>query len=85
MMENHSFDNLFGVYPKEIRQGGTFPAANITIPANLINSRPPGSLKSVLAGQFSTTDPVEGYGAYHTDWNHGRMNGFTNGSGPQSM
>ncbi len=85
MMENHSFDNMFGVYPEEIRPGGTFPAANITIPANLVSSRPSGLLKSVPVGRFSTPDPIEGYGPYHTDWNHGRMNGFANGSGPQSM
>ncbi len=85
MMENHSFDNMLGVYPMEFRNGSAHPAANITIPANLLTSHHTGLLKSVPAGQFSTTDPVEGYGAYHTDWNNGHMNGFVKGSGPQSM
>ncbi|BCS93271.1 alkaline phosphatase family protein [Metallosphaera javensis (ex Sakai et al. 2022)] len=30
-------------------------------------------------------DPVEGYSNYHEDWNWGKMNGFVNGSGPQSL
>ena len=30
-------------------------------------------------------DPVEGYSNYHTDWDYGKMDGFINGSGIQSL
>ncbi|WP_338602314.1 alkaline phosphatase family protein [Sulfolobus tengchongensis] len=30
-------------------------------------------------------DPLEGYNYYHIDWNYGKMNGFINGSGVQSL
>ncbi len=84
-MENHSFDNIFGNYPL----GGTSPFSNLTsqlsVPVNLIGSNLSGSLTPVPPGTYSTANPIEGYSAYHLDWNHGRMNGFAANSGKQSM
>ncbi len=84
-MENHSFDNLFGAYP----YGGTSPASstigNLTVPDNLYTSLNKGNLTPVPQGTFRTANPVEGYTAYHLDWNNGRMNGFRANSGAQSM
>lgn len=82
MMENHSFDNLFGAYGKT---GNGSLGQNVTIPINLISKPPSQALNAVPYGTFSTTDPVEGLTNYHTDWNNGSMNGFLNGSGPNSL
>lgn len=87
MMENHAFDNIFGVYPFINGLNGGNPG-NLTVPVNLMsmkNSPAMDSMKAVPAGNYSTKNPIEGYMAYHGDWNHGKMNGFLNYSGPQSM
>ncbi|MEM0141655.1 MAG: alkaline phosphatase family protein [Thermoplasmatales archaeon] len=81
--ENHTFDNLFGTYPGSNK---TTVMLNLTKPLNLLAN--PALLKGLTAippGTFSTADPIEGYLPYHEDWNHGKMNGFLNGSGPQSL
>lgn len=84
-MENHSFDNIFGNYP----YGGTSPFSNLTsqltMPVDLAGSNLTGKLTPVNPGSYSTANPVEGYTAYHLDWNNGLMNGFANNSGKQSM
>ncbi len=79
MMENHSFDNIFGVYP-----GPTNPLG-LQTPQNLLDVAGIPQMHPVPNGTFSTADPVEGYVAYHEDWNGGMMNGFLQGSGPQSL
>ncbi len=85
MMENHSFDNLFGVYPANSLSTSKAVAANITRPINLITTNNSQGLQKVPSGTFTTPDPIEGYSAYHLDWNNGKMNGFKANSGPQSM
>lgn len=84
MMENHSFDNIFGVYPGLNTSAGSL-ASQLTRPINLLGTPVLSNLSAVPVGTYSTPNPVEGYLAYHTDWNQGRMNGFAYGSGPQSM
>ena len=79
MMENHSFDNVFGTYP------GTPNPLGIEVPLNLLKGDDLPQLKAVPNGTFSTADPVEGYIAYHEDWNGGTMSGFLKGSGSVSM
>ena len=82
IMENHSFDNLFGTYGQIAN--GTL-ASNVTLPLNLIKAPPNQALTPVPTGTFKTGDPAEGYSNYHMDWNNGSMNGFLNGSGPNSL
>lgn len=82
MMENHSFDNLFGIYGQSIN--GTIEQ-NVTIPTNILNLNGSARLTEVSSGLFNTTNPTEGYSNYHADWNNGKMNGFLNGSGPSSL
>ena len=84
MMENHSFDNIFGIYP-EVQGNNSNATAGIERPVNLLNTSLLSSLSPVPNGTYSTTDPVEGYTTYHNDFNNGLMNGFLNNSGPQSM
>ncbi|MEM4057009.1 MAG: alkaline phosphatase family protein [Thermoplasmatales archaeon] len=80
--ENHTFDNLFGTYPGN----STTNILNLSRPLNLLNNATLlHSLNAVPPGTFSTPDPIEGYLPYHEDWDNGLMNGFLNGSGPQSL
>ncbi|WP_252896977.1 alkaline phosphatase family protein [Metallosphaera hakonensis] len=44
-----------------------------------------GELHPYYANTTVLVDPEEGYSNYHEDWNWGKMNGFVNGSGPQSL
>ncbi len=84
--ENHTFDNFSGIYPKDSSSTDQSLISNISEPLNLLNnSSLLKELKPVPAGTFNTSNPIEGYTAYHIDWNHGAMNGFLNGSGPSSM
>jgi len=81
MMENHSFDNFFGVYP------GNSTSLGIEIPTNLIN-RSGGvvqvpQLSAVPPGTFNTQNPGES--VYRQDFDNGAMDGFATYSGPQAM
>ena len=82
MMENHSFDNLFGVYPSNPTNNST---GQIAVPVNLLTQPVNENLTAVQNGSFQTSDPYEGYSSYHIDWNNGSMNHFLNGSGPSSL
>ncbi|MEM0135239.1 MAG: alkaline phosphatase family protein [Thermoplasmatales archaeon] len=84
--ENHTFDNFFGTYPENPSSPDQSLISNISKPINLLDNRSLlNSLTPIPSGTFSTPDPIEGYTAYHIDWNHGAMNQFVNGSGPYSM
>ena len=84
MMENHSFDNIFGKYPYSSNISSK--SLNLTVPNDLLGLHSlPSGLSPVASGSFATPDPNEGYGPYHTDWNGGLMNNFVNGSGQQSL
>ncbi len=85
MMENHSFDSIFGVYPTNNATSPSGLAAQLTKPVNLLGIHAPEELKEVPSGVYYTPDPVEGYIAYHRDWAGGAMSGFYSNSGPQSM
>lgn len=84
-MENHSFDNIFGVYPLDSNSSNHSLLDSITRPLNLLSGNVTEQLSPVSNGSFLTGNPEEGYSAYHLDWNHGQMNGFLNGSGPDSL
>jgi phospholipase C len=85
MMENHSFDNLFGLYP----------TMNLTNPGPLLSSLQapddvlgvsPGvarTLGQVPNGTFWTSNPNED--VYPADWDNGKMDGFPGNSGSQAM
>lgn len=87
VMENRAFDSLFGIYPNTSGFSGGNPY-NLSVPTNLLsldNKKVLSELKAVPNGTYTTKNPIEGYMAYHGDWNNGLMNGFINNSGPQSM
>jgi phospholipase C len=82
MMENHSFDNFFGTYPETANGSNNL---GLEVPTNLLGLKNAPSLTQLLAGNFSTEDPNEGYTTYHKDWDNGSMDGFAQYSGAQSM
>ena len=74
-LENHSFDNIFGIYPYNNYTTNESLSDNLSRPLNLLgNSSLLSSLTEVPSGVFTTKDPNEGYIPYHIDWNHGKMN-----------
>ncbi|MGC8607498.1 MAG: alkaline phosphatase family protein [Vulcanisaeta sp.] len=81
ILENHSFDNIYGVYPF-----GTPPIIN-NITLSLMRPLGLGAYLGEVsyANSVMLEDPWEGYRNYHVDWNFGAMNGFINGSGSRSM
>ncbi|MDG7035358.1 MAG: alkaline phosphatase family protein [Nitrososphaerota archaeon] len=90
MLENHSFDNIYGVFPTDNGTINNPIVDNMTVPINLLQLHPAPTedgvtIHAVPAGTYWTADPNEGYSEYHTDWNHGQMNGFVSASGSQSM
>jgi phospholipase C len=87
MMENHSFDNLFGVYPTDNNSANARNQiiGSVEMPSNLLDSKVSSGLSAVPNGTFSTENPTEGYDAYHNDYDGGAMDGFAANSGPQSM
>ncbi len=84
-LENHSFDNIFGVYPTNGTLNGSL-IVQFTIPNNLLTmSEIPSYLEPVPIGIYYTKNPNEGYIPYHADWDYGKMDGWVRGSGPQSL
>ncbi|MCL5671864.1 MAG: alkaline phosphatase family protein [Nitrososphaerota archaeon] len=85
-LENHTFDNFFGVYPIDPSSPNQSLVASLSAPTNILDANSTANMPSPIPpGTFSTPDPVEGNTAYHIDWNGGKMNGFVDGSGPSSM
>ena len=85
-LENHTFDNFFGVYPRDPSSTNQSLVASLSSPINLLENKSlMNELTPMAPGTFSTPDPVEGNTAYHADWDGGRLDGFAEGSGPYSM
>ncbi len=85
MMENHSFDNVFGQYPTMNRTNPGALLSSIQAPDDLnnVSESIASTLRPVPNGTFWTANPDEG--AYYEDWDQGKMDGFAANSGNQSM
>ncbi|MEM0074872.1 MAG: alkaline phosphatase family protein [Nitrososphaerota archaeon] len=81
MMENHSFDNVFGYYPTS--NSSNLLLNSIERPNDLNGMTSPVQLSPVPNGTFSTQNPVES--VYYADWDNGKMDGFKANSGSQAM
>ncbi|HWD64914.1 MAG TPA: alkaline phosphatase family protein [Solirubrobacteraceae bacterium] len=91
MMENHSYDNLFGMLgrtPGQRRRGDGFRIASDGYPAN---SNPQADGKPLRAFRMPNTcqlpsQPSQEWVASHQQYNRGKNNGFvTSPSGPVAM
>lgn len=86
MLENHAFDNVFGVYPSDPLTASSGISANLTAPENLLSlPSMPSGLSAVPNGSFDAGGPIEGYSAYHLDVDGGKMDGFRQYSGPAAV
>ncbi|MDG6983809.1 MAG: alkaline phosphatase family protein [Nitrososphaerota archaeon] len=83
MMENHSFDNVFGLYPTMNRSQPGSLMSSIQAPDDVLGVPSGVQLTQVPNGTYSTANPVES--VYSLDWNNGKMDGFAANSGSQSM
>ena len=83
MMENHSFDNIFGIYPTASGNLSSI-ISQITVPLNLISGAS-ARLTQIPGNVYATANPVESREAYQNDWDNGKNDGFASSSGPQSM
>ncbi|BCU69570.1 phospholipase C [Stygiolobus caldivivus] len=90
ILENHSFDNIYGKYPfgnppiyNNITMSVMVPVG-VNTSAKLPNGEG-GYSSPYYANSVILPDPTEGYKAYHIDWDYGRMDGFVIGSGHQSL
>lgn len=83
MMENHSFDNVFGLYPTMNQSQPGSIQSSLQIPDDALSAPKGASLTQVPNGTSATANPDEA--VYALDWNNGKMNGFSANSGSQSM
>ena len=85
MMENHSFDNLFGVYPTMNSSSPSPLLSSLQAPDDVLGAPASAirSLSQVPNGTSSTANPDEG--VYPADWDNGKMDGFAANSGSVSM
>lgn len=83
MMENHSFDNIFGLYPNTNQTVQGSLATTLQKPDDVLNVPSGVSLSQVPKGTYATADPAEG--VYVGDWDNGKMDGFATYGGSQAM
>ena len=85
MMENHSFDNIFGLYPTmNVSNPGPL-LSSLQAPEDVLGAPATAAkaLSQVPNGTYSTADPNEG--VYPQDFAGGKMDGFAANGGSQSM
>lgn len=83
MMENHSFDNVFGVYPSMNRSQPGSIMVSLQAPDDALGAPRSIILSQVPNGTYWTVNPGEG--VYKADWDDGKMDGFAANSGSQAM
>lgn len=83
MMENHSFDNIFGLYPTMNRSEPGSIMSILQVPDDVLGAPKGASLSQIPNGTESTANPVES--VYTLDWDNGKMDGFAANSGSQAM
>ena len=83
MMENHSFDNLFGLYPTLNTTNSGPIAASLQQPDDVLDAPKGIGLSQIPNGTYATANPNED--VYPADWDNGKMDGFAANSGTVSM
>jgi phospholipase C len=79
MMENHSFDNLFGLYPTMDRAQPGALLGSLQRPDDVLDVPNGVSLAQVPNSTYATANPNEDvYSAY---WDNGKMDGFASNGG----
>jgi phospholipase C len=83
MLENHSFDNVFGLYPTMNLTDPGALMSSLQRPDDVLDAPRGVALTQIPNGTFSTLNPNEG--VYGADWDNGKMDGFASNSGSQAM
>jgi phospholipase C len=85
MMENHSFDNIFGLYPTMNRTSPGLLMTSLEAPDDVLDvtKSVASTLSQVPNGTYETVNPDES--VYYRDWDNGKMDGFASNSGTQAM
>lgn len=85
MMENHAFDNIFGVYPTANGSVSSPLASQIQAPNNLLGRTVPQRTSAIPPGTFSTPDLPHDSTNETAAWDGGSMDGFAAHMGPTSL
>jgi len=85
MMENHAFDNIFGVYPTANGSISDPLVSTIQTPENLLGRTNPSGLAPIPAGTFSTPDLPHDSQNETAAFDSGAMDGFASHMGPNSL
>jgi phospholipase C len=83
MLENHSFDNVFGLYPTMNKTNPGPLLSSLQVPDDVLDAPKGVSLSQVPNGTYWTANPAED--VYPADWDNGKMDGFASNSGSQAM
>ena len=88
MMENHSFDNLLGMVPHQVR--GRQNVDGLTVRRGRVTNVNPGPRGRVRAHRASSPCqehgiPTQAWNASHIAYDGGRNDGFVRASGPVAM
>lgn len=86
MMENHAFDNIFGVYPTNNVSTSDPIVSQIVTPINLLSlSQAPSGLTAIPPGTYSTPDIPHDFENMTAAWDNGNMDGFLSHMGNYSL
>ncbi|HZW84653.1 MAG TPA: alkaline phosphatase family protein [Nitrososphaerales archaeon] len=85
MMENHAFDNIFGVYPTANGTVSSPLASQIQTPDNLLGTNAPKGIVALAPGTFSTPDIPHDTASETAAWDNGAMDGFVSHMGSNSL
>jgi phospholipase C len=88
MMENHSFDNLLGMVPYQLRGRGAVDG--LTMRRGRITDSNPGPHGRIRAHRAASPCqehgvPTQAWNASHTSYDGGRNDGFVRASGPTAL
>ena len=89
MMENHSFDNLLGMVPHQVRGQGSVDGLRL-VGAKVVNSNPDANGDPVVAYHASSPcqlagEPSQSWNASHESYDNGLNDGFVKASAPVAM
>ncbi len=89
MMENHSFDNLLGMVPHQVRGRGSVDGLRV-VGGKVVNSNPDANGNPVVAVHASspcqlTGEPSQSWNASHESSDNGLNDGFVKASSPVAM
>jgi phospholipase C len=85
MMENHAFDNIFGVYPSGNGTVSSPLVSQIQTPNNLLGASAPHGIAAIPPGTFSTPDLPHDSVNETAAWNNGANDGFASHMGSNSL